>query len=122
MGVLLWATLAYTVCAAFLPWAAGAGVAAVTVVALLISMLGSLPVSPMVALPSAALRPARRAIGLGIFYTWFYLGAALCPALGGWLYGLAGTPAAPIYLIVALGIATIVLYASFAWMAARPRQ
>jgi predicted MFS family arabinose efflux permease len=121
MGVLLWATLAYTMCAAFLPWAAGAGVAAVTVVALFISMLGSLPVSPMVALPSAALPPARRAIGLGIFYTWFYLGAALCPALGGWLYGLAGTPAAPIYLIVALGLATIILYALFAVIRDRPK-
>jgi predicted MFS family arabinose efflux permease len=122
MAVLLWTTLAFSVCVAFLPWAAGAGAAAVTVVALLVSMLGALPVSPMVALPAAALRPARRAIGLGFFYTWFYLGAALCPALGGWLYDLAGNPVAPIYLIVALGLATIVLYALFAWMAAKPRQ
>jgi predicted MFS family arabinose efflux permease len=61
----------------------------------------------------------RRAVALGLFYTWFYLGAALCPALGGWLYERAGTPAAPIYFDAGLGAATLALYALFARMTAR---
>ena len=109
---------AFSVCVALLPpLAASQSLLAVTVLAILISALGSMPVSPMVALPSGALRPDRRALGLGLFYTWFYVGTALCPPLGGWLYDLAGTPAAPIYLNAVLGIATIGLYAVFVGLA-----
>ena len=72
-----------------------------------------MPVSPMVALPAAAMPAQRRSVGLGFFYTWFYIGAALCPPLGGWLYDLAGTPAAPIYLNAFLGVVTMALFAVF---------
>jgi predicted MFS family arabinose efflux permease len=117
-AVLFLGAAAFAVCVALLPpLAASHSLLAVTVLAILISTLGSMPVSPMVALPAEALRPDRRAIGLGLFYTWFYLGTAVCPPLGGWLYDLAGTPAAPIYLNAGLGIATIVLYALFVGLA-----
>ena len=116
-AVLFGATAAFCACVALLPAAAASGsVAGVALVALAVAVLGALPVSPMVALPSEAVPAANRAVALGLFYTWFYLGAALCPALGGWLYELAGTPAAPIYLNVPLGVATIALYALFARM------
>jgi predicted MFS family arabinose efflux permease len=116
-AVLFWATAAFCGCVLFLPAAAANGShAGITVVAISIGALGAIPVSPMVALPSQAVPAASRAVALGLFYTWFYLGAALCPALGGWLYELAGTPAAPIYLNTALGVATIALYALFARM------
>lgn len=108
-------TLAFCLCVALLPPAAAAhGAATIATVALLVSVLGALPVSPMVALPSEAMPAGARAVGLGLFYTWFYLGAALCPALGGWLYDLAGTPAAPVYLDAVLGLAAIALYVAFA--------
>lgn len=116
-AVLFGATAAFCVCVALLPAAAATGsVAAVAVGALAVAVLGAIPVSPMVALPSQAVPGPNRAVALGVFYTWFYLGAALCPALGGWLYELAGTPAAPIYLNVPLGVVTIALYALFARM------
>jgi predicted MFS family arabinose efflux permease len=118
LTVLFATTLAFCVCVALLPpAAANQGAAAITALAIVISILGALPVSPMVALPTEALSVQRRAVGLGLFYTWFYLGAALCPALGGWLYDVAGTPAAPIYLVGALGAATLLLYAVFARLA-----
>lgn len=117
-AVLFGATAAFCGCIALLPAAAATGsVAAAAVAAIAIGVLGAIPVSPMVALPSQVVPADKRAIALGLFYTWFYLGAALCPALGGWLYGLAGTPAAPIYLDAALGVATLALYALFARLA-----
>jgi predicted MFS family arabinose efflux permease len=113
--VLFSATLAFCVCVALMPaTAATKGAVAIGALALVVGVLGSLPVSPMVALPSQAIPAGARAVGLGIFYTWFYLGATLCPALGGWLYDRAGTPAAPVYLNAGLGVAAIVLYLAFA--------
>lgn len=113
--VLLLATLAFCVCVALVPpVAATQSAAAIAVIAVVVSIVGALPVSSMVALPSEALPAKARALGLGIFYTWFYLGATLCPPLGGWLYDLAGTPAAPVYLNAALGLAAMALYLAFA--------
>jgi predicted MFS family arabinose efflux permease len=121
--VLFAGTAAFCICVALLPAAAAsAGTAAITTLAMVIGVLGALPVSPMVALPSEAMPVARRAVGLGLFYTWFYLGATLCPALGGWLYDRAGRPDAPIYLIAVLGVATLVSYAAFVALAARRGQ
>lgn len=122
-AVLFYATLAFCVCVAVLPLAAASrSAAAITALAVLISVIGALPVSPMMALPSESVLASRRALGLGLFYTWFYLGAAVCPALGGWLYDLAGTPAAPIYFVAALGVATLAFYAAFAVMVRARRQ
>jgi predicted MFS family arabinose efflux permease len=113
-AVLFGGTLAFCACVALLPGvAAGGSLLAVGAVAILISAVGSMPVSPMVALPSTAVPAERRAIGLGLFYTWFYVGAALCPPLGGWLYERSGTPAAPVYLNAVLGLATLAFYLLF---------
>ena len=107
LTVLFSTTLAFCLCVALLPPAAAAqGATMVVALAVLISVLGALPAP-------------RRALGLGLFYTWFYVGAALCPALGGWLYDATGTPAGPIYLIAGLGFATAALYAAFARLARR---
>jgi predicted MFS family arabinose efflux permease len=118
--VLFWATAAFCACVLVLPATAATGSpAGIAAVALAIGALGAVPVSPMVALPSQAVPERSRAVALGLFYTWFYLGAALCPALGGWLYERIGTPAAPIYFDAGLGVVTIALYALFARMTAR---
>jgi predicted MFS family arabinose efflux permease len=120
-AVLFAGALGFCACVALLPAAASTqSLLVVGAVAALISVVGSVPVSPMMALPSAAMPAERRALGLGLLYTWFYAGAALCPPLGGWLYDLAGTPAAPVYLNAVLGLATLALYALFT-VAARER-
>lgn len=113
-AVLFGGALAFCACVALLPAAASTqSLFVVAIAAALISILGSMPVSPMVALPAAAMPAERRAVGLGLFYTWFYVGAAASPALGGWLYDLAGTPAAPVYLNAVLGLVTVALYVAF---------
>jgi predicted MFS family arabinose efflux permease len=120
LATLFLATIVFCVCVAALPAVAASGwLAPIAALALLLSMVGALPVSPMVALPAEALPPQRRALGLGLFYTWFYLGATLCPALGGWVYGYAGSPSAPIYLVVALSVAALGLYGVFSLLQKR---
>ena len=115
VAVLLSTTAAFCVAVALLPAAVAAeSVPLVVALALLVSAFGALPISAMVALPSQALPADRRAVGLGLFYTWFYLGAALCPALGGWIYDLRGAPAAPVYLVALLGAVALALYWLFA--------
>jgi predicted MFS family arabinose efflux permease len=119
-SVLFWGTALFCVGIAMLPSVvAGGSEAGLAALALAIGVLGAVPVSPMVALPSQAVPAANRSVALGVFYTWFYLGAAACPALGGWLYERAGTPAAPIYLDAVLGVAAIALYALFARLVRR---
>ena len=91
-AVLFASALMFSVFGALLPpIAQGHGLLAVGALAIVISALGSMPISHMVALPSQAMPVRSRAVGLGIFYTWFYLGAAVCPPLGGWLRFHAST-------------------------------
>jgi predicted MFS family arabinose efflux permease len=122
-AVLFGGTLAFCACVALLPAAAATqSLLVVAITAALISILGSMPVSPMVALPAAAVPAQRRAVGLGLFYTWFYVGAAVSPALGGWLYDRAGTPAAPVYLNAVLGLLTAILFAAFIRLGQQKRR
>jgi MFS family permease len=51
----------------------------------------------IMALPSRVLRPENRAVGMGIFYTIYYVGMSVCPTIAGLLRDLAGDPAAPLF-------------------------
>jgi len=81
-------------------------------------LVSGLPVGVILALPSLALRPEQRAIGMGLFYLWLYIGHSLLPPLAGWLQDHAGGPVAalwfgallsatmlPLYLLFRLGVA-----------------
>ena len=50
-------------------------------------------VGPIMALPGDLLTPASRSTGLGVYYTVYYLGTVVLPALGGWLLDVTGSPA-----------------------------
>ncbi|MGE5129062.1 MAG: CynX/NimT family MFS transporter [Sphingomonadaceae bacterium] len=71
-------------------------------------VIGGVPAGALVALPAEVLRPQNRAPGMGVFYTVFYLGGAFAPALGGYLLRDTKASASPIWLAVALALATIV--------------
>ncbi|MFO1118458.1 MAG: MFS transporter [Beijerinckiaceae bacterium] len=72
-----------------------------------------LPAGPIMALPSLVLRPAERAVGMGVFYTIFYLLMLLGPVAAGYLARSAGTAAAA-FQSGALGIAMgVVCFAAF---------
>lgn len=68
-----------------LPWLIAAG------------LLGGLPAAAFVSLPAERLRPETRNLGMGVFYTIYYAGCAVLPALAGLLYDRVGGAAALVF-------------------------
>jgi MFS family permease len=82
-------------------------------------LIGGLPAGAFVALPTQVLRPEQRAPGMGVFYTFYYLGCALFPAVAGALYDAAATAAAPLWLAAAAAIACVPTLALLRYVAPR---
>ena len=53
------------------------------------------PAGPIFALPVHVLKKANRAIGMGIFLSYYYLGIGIFPSVAGYLRDLSGDPTAP---------------------------
>jgi MFS family permease len=70
----------------------------------------------IMALPARVLRPERRSLGMGVYYTWYYVGMAVLPGIAGWCRDLSGIAAAPLLfasLLVIIAIACAVLFQRF---------
>ena len=52
----------------------------------------------------------------------YWASGVLVALPGGWLYDLAGTPAAPVYLNAVLGLVTVALYAAFIRLGQQKRR
>jgi predicted MFS family arabinose efflux permease len=59
-----------------------------------LGIVGGLPAGAIMSLPTRVLRPDTRAVGMGIYFTVFYIGMVAGPLLGGLIGGLIGTSAA----------------------------
>ena len=62
----------------------------------------------IMALPARALRPEARSLGMGIYFTWYYVGMAVLPGVAGLCRDLSGFTSAPLLFASFLLIATIV--------------
>src|SRR5204862_5982014 len=71
-----------------------------------VGLVGGLPAGVFASLPGESLRAEMRATGMGIFYTIFYAGTALAPAVAGVISVRSGSSAAPIWFAVACVAAT----------------
>ena len=60
------------------------------------------PAGPIMALVSETLRADNRALGMGLFFTWYYAGMGALPPLAGLARDLSGSPAAPVYFAGAM--------------------
>jgi predicted MFS family arabinose efflux permease len=88
-------------------------IAAPAGVLVVIALAIGLPPGLIMALPAGVLRAESRATGMGVFYSWYYAGMAILPALAGKSRDLAGTPAAPILFsaaMMALGLVCLALF------------
>jgi MFS family permease len=86
--------------------------APVAVLACLV-IVTSLPAGPTFSLLASELSPSNRAVGMGVFFTLFYLGMALLPALAGKLRDVTGDAAAPTLFASAMmgsGLVLLILF------------
>jgi predicted MFS family arabinose efflux permease len=81
--------------------------------------VGGIPAGLISAMPGQVLRPQTRGPGLGVFFTWLYVGFAVTPALGGWMADLLHRPEAPLYTGATLLIAALPLLVVFGSMRKR---
>lgn len=84
--------------------------------------LGGLPAGAIVALPSMVMPSAGRAAGMGVFYAIFYAGTAVVTVLAGVAFERTGSSVAPIWLAVALLIATALAEQVFRWRKGIPEK
>jgi predicted MFS family arabinose efflux permease len=65
-------------------------------------LLAWAPAGPIMALVSETLSVDKRAMGMGLFYTWYYVGMGALPPLAGLARDLTGSPSAPVYFAGAM--------------------
>jgi hypothetical protein len=107
-------TLGWAACLAVLALASGLEAPALLAAGLLMG----LPVGVVMSLPARVLRPENRAVGMGLFYVWLYVGHGGLPPLAGLVGDLAGGPAAPLLLAAALVAAMLPIFLLFRHLAA----
>ena len=79
----------------------------------LFGLIAWTPAGPIVALPVAHLTPGNRGIGMGVFFSYYYLGIGLFPTLAGWIRDTTGSPGAPIMFAGTLFIVALVFLGLF---------
>lgn len=94
----------------------GAGLAA----SLLFGLVGMAPAGVIMALAGEAVAPARRAFGMGIFFTVYYAIMAAGPPLAGWIFERAGTAGAS--LVLGMGLFAFVIPVALMFRLAQTRS
>ena len=87
--------------------------------ACLFGLLGSLHAGVIVGVGTLSARPENRAVGMGMFYTTYYIGGAVFPAICGAAADWAGTPAGAMLAAAGLTLLTVPAYLAQRRMARR---
>ena len=106
-------------CLVMLPrpgWALAVSIAA--------GLIGFAPAGLVMALTSEAMAPQKRAFGMGVFFSAWFLMTAPAPAIAGWLRDRTGDAYAPMIFAIVAIILTIASYGCFRWaaMALKPSR
>ncbi len=83
----------------------------------LAGLISGIPAGAIMALRAHVLSPRSRAVGMGVFFTWYYLAMALFPAIAGLLRDLSGDPRMPLLFAAGLGVLTVGAVTAFATLA-----
>jgi MFS family permease len=83
------------------------------VLSLLFGLVGAAPAGVIMALTGEAMAPQRRAFGMGVFFTVYFIAVSVAPAVAGWLFDRTANPQEPIVFAACLFAATAVLNATF---------
>ena len=85
----------------------------------LFGLASGIPGGAVLSLTSQAVTAENRGLGLGIFWTLHYTGMAITPAGAGWLRDVAGNPGAPLLLVSALMVLSVLAILLFRLLQAR---
>jgi len=106
--VLLVSLLLSGLAAAFLPFAANPilpfGILAVVI---------GVPAGLIMAFPAQSLRSNNRASGMGVYFTWYYIGMTVLPGVAGLTRDITASPSAPALLSAAMMTAAVAGVATF---------
>ena len=80
---------------------------------LLFGLIGVAPAGVIMALTASAMKPENRALGMGVFFSIYFLIQAPAPAIAGWLYDLTADAFWPILFAMALFFVTAVANLAF---------
>ena len=86
---------------------------AVIAIVIALGMISGLPAGPIMSLPARVLKPETRAIGMGIFYTLYYVTMMLGPVVGGACAKWTGSAAAAFDFGAAVLLACPLLFWGF---------
>jgi predicted MFS family arabinose efflux permease len=86
-------------------------------ISLLFGLVGMAPAGLIMALTGAAMAPPKRAFGMGIFFSAYFVVTAPAPAIAGWFFDRSHDPFLPILFAIALFVLT--LGANFAFRVAQ---
>ncbi|MFC1681363.1 CynX/NimT family MFS transporter [Pseudomonadota bacterium] len=76
----------------------------------------------IMALPAQVLQKENRAIGMGIFFTIYYAGMGIFPAIAGYMREVTGNPVAPLVLAATAILLAILALTAFRALQTRPLQ
>jgi MFS family permease len=82
-------------------------------VALAFGLMGMAPAGVIITLTGESMAPERRAYGMGVFFTSYFVVLAPTPTIAGWLYDRSGDPIWPILFAVLLFTLTAVANGAF---------
>lgn len=111
-------TIGWSVCLLALAFWNSAGAFAV----ILAGLMMGLPIGTIMAMPAEVLRPESRAVGMGYFYLWLYVGHGALPPIAGWVQDATGQPNAPILFATGMVLTMLALYGVFRYGMHRTRS
>ena len=76
----------------------------------------------IMALPTQVLHAENRAVGMGIFFTVYYLGMGIFPAIAGYVRDITGDPAAPLWFAGIMIVVALLALAGFVTLVRRNRK
>ena len=112
-GLVLTVCMAVAIaCLVALPWPGWA-----LPVSIAAGLIGFAPAGLVMALTGEAMAPHKRAFGMGVFFSAWFLMTAPAPAIAGWLRDRTGDAYAPMVFAIVAIVLTVAGYGAFRWAA-----
>jgi len=78
--------------------------------AVVVGVVGSFHPGVIMAVGTLSARPENRAVGMGLFYSMYYAGGAVVPAMCGWAADMSGGPEGALLAAAAVSALAVPLY------------